>query len=105
MQLLKFLPVLLLYYVVGNVWERFTKSTSQALSATAYVRKKALNPGRKIECTHARMVGKPPDAQFWKLVCKMEFRICVEKGGEISKTLKKCVDNCCLQEMRWKGQK
>ena len=40
------------------------QSTSQALSVAAYVRKKALNPGRKIEWTHARMMGKSPDVQF-----------------------------------------
>ena len=28
-----------------------------------------------------------------------------EKWGEISETLKRrCVDICCLQEVRWKGQ-
>ena len=40
------------------------QSTSQALSVPVYVRKKALNPRRKIECTHARMMGKSPDLQF-----------------------------------------
>ena len=40
------------------------RSTSQALSVPAYVRKKALNPGRKIECARARMMGKFPDVQF-----------------------------------------
>ena len=40
------------------------QSTSQALSVPACVRKKALNPRRKIECTCARMIGKFPDVQF-----------------------------------------
>ena len=40
------------------------QSTSQVLLVPAYVRQKALNPGRKIECTHARMMGKSPDVQF-----------------------------------------
>ena len=40
------------------------QSTSQELSVLAYVRKKALKPGRKIECTRARMMGKSPDVQF-----------------------------------------
>ena len=40
------------------------QSTSQALSVPAYVRKKALNPGRKIEGTCAQMIGKFPDVQF-----------------------------------------
>ena len=38
--------------------------TSHALSVPAYVRKKALNPRRKIECTHAQMMGKFSDVQF-----------------------------------------
>ena len=40
------------------------QSTSQALSVPAYIRNKALNSGRKIECTCARMMRKSPDAQF-----------------------------------------
>ena len=40
------------------------QSTLQALSVPACVKKKALNPGRKIECTCARMMGKFPDVQF-----------------------------------------
>ena len=35
----------------------------------------------------------------------MECTIYVEKVGEISETLKRrCVDICCLQEVRWKEQ-
>ena len=31
--------------------------------------------------------------------------LCRESGGEISETLKRrCVNICCLQEVRWKGQ-
>ena len=37
---------------------------STSLSVPAYVRKKALNPGRKIESTRGRMMGKSPDVQF-----------------------------------------
>ena len=78
------MPVLFLYYVVDNAWERYTQSTSQALSVPAYVRKKAMNPGKKIECTRARMMGKLPDVQFWNLVFSIEFGIYVEKvGGNI----------------------
>ena len=40
------------------------QNTSQVLSALAYVRKKALNPRSKIECTRARMIRKSPDVQF-----------------------------------------
>ena len=40
------------------------QSTSQALSVPAYVIKKPLNPGRKIECTCGRMTGKSPNVQF-----------------------------------------
>ena len=45
-------------------WGRTPQSTSQALSVLAYVRKKALNPGRKIKCTRARRMGESPDVQF-----------------------------------------
>ena len=42
---------------------------------------------------------------IWNPVFNMECEIYVEKVGEISKTLKRrCVDICCLQEVRWKGQ-
>ena len=40
------------------------QSTLQALSVPAHVRKKTLNPGRKIECTRAQMMRKFPDVQF-----------------------------------------
>ena len=31
--------------------------------------------------------------------------LCRESGGGISETLKRrCVDICCLKEVRWKGQ-
>ena len=40
------------------------QTTSQALSVPAYVRKKVLKPGRKIECACARVIGKSPDVQF-----------------------------------------
>ena len=33
------------------------RSTSQVLSVPAYVRKKALNPGRNVKYTRAQMVG------------------------------------------------
>ena len=53
----------------------------EALSVPAYVRKKALKPGRKFECTHAR---ESPDAQFgilfstWNVGC-----ISGKWGGDI----------------------
>ena len=34
------------------------------LSVPAYIKKKALNLGRKIECTYPQMKGKSPDVQF-----------------------------------------
>ena len=35
----------------------------------------------------------------------MECGICVRKVGEISEAFKSCcIDICCLQEVRWKGQ-
>ena len=40
------------------------QSTLQALLVPACIRNKALDPRRKIACTHARMMGKSPDIQF-----------------------------------------
>ena len=81
------------------------RSTSQALSVPAYIRKKALNPGRKIECTHARMVGKFPDVQFGIRFSTWNVGSLLGKWGKISETLKRhCVDICYVQEVRWKGQ-
>ena len=49
------------------------QSTWQALSVPAYVRKKALNPGRKTECPHAQMMGKSPGVLFgiWFSTCNV----------------------------------
>ena len=81
------------------------QSVSQALSVLAYLRKKALNPRRKIQCTRARMMGKSPDVQFGIRFSTWNVGSMSGKWGEISETLKRrCVDICCLQEMRWKGQ-
>ena len=66
------------------------------------VRKKALNPRRKIECTCARMMGKSPDVQFGIWFSTWNLRPVSGKWGEISEALKRCcVDICCLQEVRW----
>ena len=40
------------------------QSTSQALSVPAYVRKQAINPGIKTNCTWAQMMRKSTDVQF-----------------------------------------
>ena len=81
------------------------QSTSQALSVPAYVRKKALNRGRKIECTCARMIEKFPDVQFGIRFSTWNVGSMSGKWGEISETLKRrCVDICCVQEVKWKGQ-
>ena len=51
------------------------------------------------------MMGKSPDVQFgiWFSTWNMESMS--RKWGEISETLKRhCVDICCLQEVRWRGQ-
>ena len=79
--------------------------TSQVLSVPAYVRKKALNPGRKIEYTRARMMGKFPDLQFGIRFSTWNVGSVSGKWREISETLKRrCVDICCVQEVRWKVQ-
>ena len=46
----------------------------------AYVRKKTLNPGRKIEYIHARMVGKFSDVQFGICFLTRMWDICWESG-------------------------
>ena len=79
------------------------QSTSQALSVPAHVRKKALNAG--FECTCARMMGKFPDVQFGIRFSTWNVGYMLGKWGEISETLKRhCVDICCVQEVRWKGE-
>ena len=60
-----------------------SQSTSQALSVPAYVRKKALDPARKVKCTCARMIGKPPDVQFRTWFSKWKCGIYVRKGEDI----------------------
>ena len=81
------------------------QSASQVLSVPAYVRKKALNSGRKIDCPRARMMGKSPDVQFGIRFSAWNVGSMSGKWGEISGILKRrCVDICCLQEVRWKGQ-
>ena len=71
----------------------------------AYVRNKALNPGRKIECTCAQMMGKFPDVQLGIRFSTWNVGSMLRKWGEISETLKRrCVDICCVQEVKWKGQ-
>ena len=66
------------------------QSTSQALSVPAYVRKKALNPRRKIECSCARMMGKSPDVQFGIQFSTCNLGSMLRMWGEISETLKRC---------------
>ena len=72
----------------------------------AFVRKKALNPARKIEGTRARIMGKSPDVQFGILFSTWNVGSISGNWDEISETLKRCcVHICCLQEVRWKGQR
>ena len=81
------------------------QSTSQALSVPAYVRKKALNPGRKIECTRPQMMGKSPDVQFGIRFSTCNVGSMSGQCREMSKTLKRrCVDICCLQEVAGKDK-
>ena len=81
------------------------QSTSQALSVPAYVRKKALKPRKKIECTCAQMMGKSPDIQFGIRFSTWNVQSMSGKWWEISEALKRrSVDIYCLQEVRWKGQ-
>ena len=76
------------------------QSTLQVLSVPARIKKKALKSGRKTECTCADVQSGIQFLWMWGL-CRGSGG----GGGEISETLKRCcVDICCLQEVRWKGQ-
>ena len=81
------------------------QSTSQAISVPAYVRKKALNPRQKNECTCARMMGKSPDVRFGIRFSTWNVGSMLGKWSEISETSKRCyVDIYYEQEVKWKGQ-
>ena len=67
---------------------------------TPYVRKKALNPGRKIRCTSTRRMGKSPDVQFGIWFSIWNVGSMSGKWGEISETSKRRIDICFLQEVR-----
>ena len=81
------------------------QSALQALSVPDYVRKKTLNPRRKIEWTRAQMMGKSPNIQFGIQISTWNVGSMLGKQGEISETSKRlCIDICCVQERRWKTQ-
>ena len=65
------------------------QSSSQAISVPSYVRKKALNPGRKTECTRPRMMGKFRDVQFGIRFSTWNVGSMSGKWSEISETLKR----------------
>ena len=51
------------------------------------------------------MMGKSPDIQFGILFSTWNVGSMSRKWGERSEIFKRrCVDICCLQEVRWKGQ-
>ena len=51
------------------------------------------------------MMGKSPDVQFGIRFSTWNVGSMSGKWDEMSETLKRrCVDICCLQEVRWKGQ-
>ena len=68
-----------------------TQSTSQSLSVPVYIKKESTNPGRKIECTCALMMGKTPDVQFGMLFSTLNVRSILGKWVQISVTLKRFV--------------
>ena len=81
------------------------QSTLQVISVPAYVRKTLLSPQRIIECTCAQMMGKSHDVQFEIWFPTWNVGSMSGKWGEISDALKRlCVDVCCFQVVRWKGQ-
>ena len=102
-QLLKFLPVILLYYGVDNASGRYTpKDLTGTINACLH--SKALDPRRKTEYNCAQMIGKS-DVRFRIWFSTWNVGSMLGKWGEISETWKRCcVDTCCFQEVRWKGQ-
>ena len=51
------------------------------------------------------MMGKSPDVRFGIRFSTWNVGSMAGMWREISQTLKiRCVDTCCLQEVRWKGQ-
>ena len=62
------------------------QSTSPAQSMPPYIRKKALNPRRNIECTQAPMMGKSPDVQFGIPFSTWNVGSLSGKWGEMSET-------------------
>ena len=65
------------------------QSTLQVLSVPAYIRKKALNPKRKTEYTHAQMMGKSPNVQLGIWFSTWNMGSMSGRWGGISETLKK----------------
>ena len=65
------------------------QSTLQVKSMPAYVRKKTLNPGRKIEYIHARLVGKFSDVQFGICFLTLNVGYMLGKWCKISETFKR----------------
>ena len=55
------------------------QSTSQARSVPAYIKKKALNPGKKIECSNDEKISW---CTIWNPGFNMECGICVWKVGK-----------------------
>ena len=50
------------------------------------------------------MMRESPDVQFGIQFSTWNVESMLGKWGEISETLKRCVDVCCLLELRWKVQ-
>ena len=82
-QLLKFCQYYCFNMVLIMHGGDMAQSTSQTISKLAYVRKKAQNLGRKIECTYAQMI--------WNLLINIKCGIYIGKVGwnicEFEKTL------------------
>ena len=67
------------------------QSTLQALLVPACIRNKARDPRRKVECTHARMMGKSPNIQFRIQFSTWNVGSLLRKWNEISETWKDIV--------------
>ena len=104
-QLLKLLPVLLLYYGVNNEW---LSSTPKYLAGDIDVcrRRKESTKHLKKNWVHScSSDGKIAWCTIWNPIFYMECGIYVGEMRGKSETLKKrCVDICCLEEVKWKEQ-
>ena len=72
--------------IIYKFFKDFTNHRKK-ISVPAYVRKKVLIPGRNIESTRARMMGKSPGVQFGMRFSTWNVGSILGKWDKISETL------------------